>query len=59
MGFAALEGQPGVISVEKGWRRFKEVNRVVYDPEKISIEQMEMRLREAGTYRQTIRESEP
>ena len=54
MGVAALEGQPGVLSVEKGWRRFKEVNRVVYDPAKITIEQMEQHLREAGTYRATI-----
>jgi len=53
VGFAALDGQPGVLSVEKGWRRFKEVNRVVYDPAKITIEQMEKRLRDAGTYRAT------
>jgi len=54
VGVAALEGQPGILSVEKGWRRFKEVNRVVYDPAKISIERMEQHLREAGTYRATI-----
>lgn len=54
MGYAALDGQPGVVSVEKGWRRFKEVNRVVYDPSKINIAQMEQLLRDAGTYRATI-----
>jgi hypothetical protein len=54
VGAAALEGQPGVISVEKGWRRFKEINHVVYDPARISIAQMEQLLREAGTYRSTV-----
>jgi len=47
-----------VISVKKGWRGLKEVNRVVYDPEKISIGQMEKLLRSAGTYIKTIEEPE-
>ncbi len=43
-----------MILVEKGWRRFKEVNRVAYDANKITIQQMEKRLLDAGTYRSTI-----
>jgi len=50
VGAAALEGRPGVISVEKGWQGFHEVNRVVYDPKKVTVEQMEEWLRQAGTY---------
>jgi hypothetical protein len=41
VGAAALEGRSGVLSVEKGWRGASEVNRVVYDPEKVTVEQME------------------
>ena len=54
VGASALEGLPGIISVEKGWRNFKEVNRVVYDPTKISVQQMENRLKNAGTYSGTV-----
>jgi hypothetical protein len=56
VGAAALEGRPGVLSVEKGWRGTSEVNRVVYDPEKVTVEQMEGWLRQAGTYVGTVRE---
>ncbi len=56
MGAAALEGQPGVLRVEKGWRSTSEVNRVVYNPEKVTVEQMEGWLRKAGTYLRTVRE---
>jgi len=56
VGAAALEGQPGVLSVEKGWRGTSEVNRVVYDPDKVTVEQMEGWLRKAGTYIRTVQE---
>jgi len=42
------------LKVEKGWLGFSEVNRVVYDPEKINPEQMEQRLQESGTYIRTV-----
>ena len=51
---AALEGQPGVLHVTKGWRGFKEVNRVVYDPQQITLEHMQQKLKQAGTYRKTV-----
>jgi hypothetical protein len=54
VGAAALEGRPGVISVEKGWQGFTEVNRVVYDPKIVTIEQMEEWLRGAGTFIRTL-----
>jgi hypothetical protein len=54
-GAAALEGRPGVLSVEKGWRGTSEVNRVVYDPDRVTVEQMEGWLRKAGTYVGTVR----
>jgi hypothetical protein len=57
VGAAALQGQPGVISVEKGWRGGKEVDRVVYDPAQVSVPKMEERLKGAGTYIGTEPES--
>jgi hypothetical protein len=50
VGASALQGQPGVISVEKGWHGGREVDRVVFDPAKISVPAMEERLKGAGTY---------
>jgi hypothetical protein len=51
---SALEGQPGVVQVTKGWRGFKEVNRVVYDPRQTTVEHLENRLKQAGTYIKTV-----
>jgi hypothetical protein len=56
MGAAALEGRPGVVSVEKGWRGTSEVNRVVYNPEEVTVAQMESWLRKVGAYVRTVRE---
>jgi hypothetical protein len=50
VGASALQGQPGVISVEKGWHGGREVDRVVYDPAKVTVPAMEERLKGAGTY---------
>jgi hypothetical protein len=36
--------------VEKGFRYFKEINTVYYDPSVITIEEMESALKKAGTY---------
>jgi len=55
VGAAALEGRPGIISVKKGWKGFHEVDRVVYDPMKVTVKQMEQWLRQAGTYIRTLR----
>ncbi|MGO9139214.1 MAG: hypothetical protein ACLP9S_13915 [Syntrophales bacterium] len=41
--------------VEKGFRYFKEINTVYYDPAIITIEEMEMALKKAGTYVGTVR----
>ena len=54
VGEHALRGQSGVLSVEPGWRDFREVDRVIFDPDKISVKQMEELLRRAGTYRETV-----
>ncbi|MGA3208974.1 MAG: hypothetical protein ABSE05_14290 [Syntrophales bacterium] len=40
--------------VEKGFRYFKEINTVYYDPAIITIEEMEMALKKAGTYIGTV-----
>ena len=50
--------------MEKAWQRynvykFREVNRVQYDPQQISVEQLEERLREVRTYRYTVESSGP
>ena len=41
-------------SVTKGWQGMSEVNRVVYDPEQVSVEQLTDWLKDAGTYIRTI-----
>ena len=50
MGKDVLEGLEGVKSVENGFRNFKEINTVWYDPAEIQISEMEQALKEAGTY---------
>lgn len=55
MGKAALEGLRGVKKVEKGFRNFKEINTVYYDPAIIAIKEMEEALKKAQTYRGTVR----
>lgn len=37
--------------VERGFRGFKEINTVVFDPAMITVEQMVDALKRAGTYR--------
>lgn len=51
---AALEGQPGVLRVTKGWRGRSEINSVVYDPQKTTLRQLEDKLKEAGTHLKTV-----
>ena len=55
VGKAALEGLKGVKRVEKGFRRFKEINTVYYDASIISIEEMEEALKKVKTYRGTVK----
>jgi len=50
VGQAALEGLPGIKKIEKGFRNFKEINTVYYDPSRISVPEMEQILQKAGTY---------
>ena len=50
VGKAALDGQKGVITVEKGWQNMHEINRVEYDPEKVTLEHIEDILKKSGTY---------
>jgi len=55
VGAGSLEGRPGVLAVERGWRGFHEVDRVLYDPQQVTVEQMEEWLKEADTYVRTIK----
>jgi hypothetical protein len=50
VGASELQGRPGVLSVQKGWRDGEEVNRVVFDPQKVSVPSMETWLKSAGTF---------
>lgn len=50
VGRAALEGLDGIQKVENGFRGFKEINTVYYEPAIITIEEMEMSLQKADTY---------
>ena len=47
---SALRGRPGILSVQKRWHDGKEVNRVVFDPQKVSVPSMGAWLKSAGTY---------
>ena len=42
------------MSVEKGWQNSSEVNRVIFNPEKIDVNRLEVILRESGTYIRTV-----
>jgi len=53
-GKSALEGMKGVKRVEKGFRLFREINTVYYDPTMITVEEMEAALKKAGTFTETI-----
>jgi hypothetical protein len=41
--------------VERGFRNSKEIDTVYYDPSLITIEEMEMALKKAGTYLGTLK----
>jgi copper chaperone CopZ len=51
VGKVALEGLDGITRVTSGFRNFKEINTVTYDPEKIGLDEMVERLKAAGTFR--------
>jgi hypothetical protein len=40
--------------VKKGWHGSSEINTVVYDPRKTSVEQIEKLLKKSGTYIKTV-----
>ena len=44
-----------MLKVENGFRFFKEINTVFYDPKIITIEEMEKVLKKAGTYKETVK----
>ena len=50
VGASALSGKPGIISVERGWSGPREVDRVVYDPSKTTLTELENWLKDADTY---------
>jgi len=57
VGAHALDGKPGVISVERGWSGSREVDRVVYNPKEVSITQLEDWLKAADTYVSTLEQT--
>ncbi len=54
VGANALIDKPGVISVERGWSGAREVDRIVFNPATVSLEQLEAWLKEADTYVSTL-----
>ena len=58
MGKQVLEGLQGIKLVKNGFRNFKEINTVWYDPAVIRITEMEQALKEAGTYLGIAKQSE-
>lgn len=63
VGKSALDGLSGIKKVEKGIQRnklwFKEINTVVYDPQRVTIEEMKDALQQAGTYRGILKPEAP
>ena len=55
VGKRALVGLEGVNKVTKGFRYFREINTVYYDPTVITVEEMEEALKKAGTYVETTK----
>jgi hypothetical protein len=43
----------------KGWQNLKEINRVSYDPDAVTIDEMEAALKKAKTYQGTAEVYEP
>jgi len=54
VGKDALKDLDGVESVDRGFKGFKEINTVHYDPSVITVEEMEKALKDAGTYSGTV-----
>lgn len=54
VGDDALSGKPGVISVDPGWSGAREVDRVIFNPQQVSLTRLENWLKEAGTYVSTL-----
>ena len=50
MGKAALEGLPGVLDVTSGFKKFREIKTVTYDPSVITPGEMISALKSAGTF---------
>jgi len=44
--------------VKRGWRGSNEINTVLYDPEKTTVEKMEELLKKSGTYIKTLQKSD-
>lgn len=57
VGASALDDKPGVIAVDPGWSGAREVVRVVFNPEEVSVTQLEKWLKEADTYISTLETS--
>ena len=54
IGKTALDRLKGVIKVEKGFKRLKDINRVFYDPALVDNEQMAESLKKEKTYIGTV-----
>lgn len=59
VGVNALQGKPGVVAVKPGWSGAREVDRVIYDPELVTLEELEGWLKGAGTYVSTLEHTLP
>ena len=57
-GKAALQGMKGIQRIDTGFHYLHETDTVYFDPNAVTIEEMEAALKRAGTYVETIREKE-
>ena len=55
VGKAALDGLKGIKRIQVGWNARGEIDAVTYDPAQITLQEMESRLKDVGTYLGTVK----
>jgi hypothetical protein len=54
VGAQVLAEQVGVLDIQRGWEGREEVDRVLFDPQQVTLPQLESELKQSDTYIRTI-----